>query len=106
MASARSAIAGPQYEFCKSFIVILQTDNQVHNRPLTSKLQRSHHLPHAKPALGELHVSHLQVGVGKCFYDTGLSAKLISYANIAFLIRPFASLLHQRYKSEEEFVFK
>ena len=80
--------------------------NQVHNRPLTSKLQRSHHLPHAKPALGELHVSHLQVGVGKCFYDTGLSTKLISYANIAFFIRPIASLLHQRYESEEEFVFK
>ena len=49
-------------------LVILQTDYQVHNRPLTSKLQRSHHLPHAKPALGELHVSHLQVGVGKCFF--------------------------------------
>ena len=105
MASARSAIAGPQYEFA-SPLVILQTDYQVHNRPLTSKLQRSHHLPHAKPALGELHVSHLQVGVGKCFYDTGLSAKLISYTNIAFLIRPIASLLHQRYESEEEFVFK
>ena len=68
----RWRVPGQQLQVLKyelaSPLVILQTDHQVHNRPFTSKLQRSHHLPHAKPALGELHVSHLQVGVGKCFF--------------------------------------
>ena len=39
----------------------LQLNGQVHNRPVVAELKRGHHLPHAQPALGELHLSHLQV---------------------------------------------